>query len=96
MKKSVSIWDFGHFESFVEEMDKERQYQVKKWGDEFDRKNTPNDWVAYIGKYLGQTVTLPWNPEEFKKQLVKVATLAEAAYAWCERVDGNMPKRHYD
>lgn len=81
---------------FIDKMCEEREYQIERWGEEFDKKNTPNDWTAFITKYAGQTVTLPWDAEQFQKQLVKVATLCAAAYKWCGRTDGNMPKRHYD
>lgn len=81
---------------FFDRMKTEREYQVKKWGDEFDRKNTPNDWMAYILSYAGKAVTMPWNADTFKNMLVKVAALCAAAYEWCEQTDGNMPKRHYD
>ena len=86
----------NYISEFYDKVSEERNYQINKWGDEFDSKNTPNDWVAYIAKYVGQVVTLPWNKEVFKTQLVKVATLCAAAYEWCERTDGEMPKRHYD
>ena len=57
----------------------ERQYQDKKWGSVFDSKNTPNDWVAYMTKYLGQAVTLPWDDVQFRAQILKVVTLGVAA-----------------
>lgn len=69
----------------------ERDYQTHKWGTAFDTKNTPNDWVAYISKYLGQTVTLPFNKATFQTQLLKVAALAVAAL---EQQD--YAPRHYD
>lgn len=86
----------NYLKDFYDKVVEERLYQINRWGNDFDSKNTPNDWVAYIAKYLGQVVTMPWNKETFKKQLVKVATLCAAAYEWCERTDGDMPKRHYD
>ena len=69
----------------------ERDYQDGKWGTEFDDKNTANDWVAYIASYLGKAVTNPWNGEQFRKALIKVAALCVAIL---ERED--FPKRHYD
>ena len=39
-------------------IDAEREYQ-SKWPSEFDDKNTPNDWIAYIAIYLGKAVTFP-------------------------------------
>lgn len=85
-----------YIDIFYEKMVQERIYQLNKWSGEFDSNNTPNDWSSFILKYSGNTVTLPWNPQEFKKQLVKVATICAAAYEWCERTKGNMPRRHYD
>lgn len=71
-------------------IDAERAYQAK-WGDEFDNKNTPNDWVAYIAAYLGKSVTLPWNRQAFRTAMVKVAALAVAVL---EREE--YAPRHYD
>lgn len=76
-------------------IEKEREYQDKKWGTKFDDKNTPNDWVAYMTNYLGKSVTLPWNEETFKKNIIKVAALAVAALESLDRNNG-MPPRHYD
>ena len=75
---------FGNIET-------ERAYQEQRWGTEFDSKNTPNDWVAYISKYLGQTVTMPFDEATFRKQMLKVAALAVAAL----EQDTYAP-RHYD
>lgn len=72
-------------------IEQERSYQNQKWGTSFDNKNTPNDWVAYISKYLGQSVTMPFNDEVFRTQLLKVATLAVAALE-----QTTYAPRHYD
>lgn len=80
----------------VEEVLSERGYQQEKWGDGFDKLNTPNGWLTYIVKYLGLSVTMPFNLLAFRTALVKVATLCFAAIEWCDRTNGNMPKRHYD
>lgn len=69
----------------------EREYQNNKWGTEFDAKNTANDWVAYMTKYLGQSVTMPMDEERFRQQLLKVATLAVAALE-----QEQFAPRHYD
>lgn len=73
------------------EIDREREYQDGKWGDEFDQLNTPNDWVAYITAYVGKAVTLPWDGVSFRKAILKVAALCVAAL---ERTD--YAPRHYD
>lgn len=84
------------FKEFCDSLWAERAYQLDKWEMEFDSKNTPNDWVAYISKYLGQSVTMPYDEDKFTEQLIKVATLCMAAIEWNDRLKGNMPKRHYD
>jgi hypothetical protein len=72
-------------------VEKERAYQDGIWGREFDDKNTSNDWIAYITKYLGQALTLPWNKETFQKQILKAMTLCCAVL---ER--DSYAARHYD
>ena len=77
-------------------IDAEREYQ-SKWGTDFDDKNTINDWIAYIVKYLGNTMIAAgtnvgqFNNAEFRKQLVKVLALGTAML---ERE--NFAPRHYD
>ena len=75
----------------LDSINTEREYQNSRWGVEFDAKNTPNDWVAYISKYLGQSVTMPFDESRFRTQMVKVAALATAAL----EQDQYAP-RHYD
>ena len=72
-------------------LEKERAYQDERWGRDFDDKNTPNDWVAYIAVYLGRAVTLPYNPLAFRMAILKVAALAIAIL---ERE--KYAPRHYD
>jgi hypothetical protein len=78
-------------DAIFDQIDAERAYQNQKWGNAFDSKNTPNDWVAYISKYLGQTVTMPFDETTFRKQLLKVASLAIAALE-----QESYAPRHYD
>ena len=73
------------------EIEGERLYQNARWGAEFDRLNTPNDWVAYLTSYVGKAVTLPWNRAEFRKRIIQVAALC---FAILERED--YAPRHYD
>lgn len=56
----------------------ERAYQDSKWKD-VDDKNTPNDWIAYITAYTGKAYSIPFNRDQFRQALVKVAALAVAA-----------------
>lgn len=69
-----------------EEIKAERAYQIERWGnDKDDELNRPNDWVAYIAHHSSRWFPggfAPYSPEvldEFRKQMVKVATLAVAA-----------------
>lgn len=78
-------------EEIFEAIEKERAYQDEKWGRAFDDRNTPNDWVSYVAKYLGQSVTMPFDRSRFHEQLLKAATLCVAAL---ERDE--FPPRHYD
>ncbi len=69
----------------------ERQHQDEKWGREFDDKNTPNDWVAYLTLYVGKAVTMPWDRAHFRNAVLKVAAIC---FAILERED--YAPRHYD
>ena len=74
------------------EIEKEREYQNHKWGEDFDNKNTPNDWVAYMMKYLGRAVTTtPFERQAFHIAILKVVTLGVAILERAEYAP-----RHYD
>lgn len=72
-------------------IEQKRTYQDTKWGSSFGDLNTPNDWVAYIAKYLGLAVTLPWSSPVFRQSIMKVATLCVAILERDEYA-----QRHYD
>ena len=78
-------------EDFFQVIKEEREYQNSKWGEEFDKFNTANDWIAYIVNYTGKAVTLPWDEEQFLIALQKVAALCAAAWT-----RDSFPPRHYD
>jgi hypothetical protein len=75
----------------LDEIEAERKYQDIRWGNGFDSKNTPNDWVAYITNYLGKSVTMPFDDTAFRSNMRKVAALAVAALE-----QPNYAPRHYD
>jgi hypothetical protein len=77
------------------EIELERAYQDNKWGDEFDKKNTINDWASYINIYLGRACEMGRPKNQQRENLIKVAALAIAAL---ERFDENLgfAPRHYD
>lgn len=71
-------------ELFMQLIKEERAYQESKGVAGFDEQNKNNDWVAYISKYAARgAVSDPGEDtvggEEFKKAMVKVATLAYSA-----------------
>jgi hypothetical protein len=73
----------------------ERDYQDKMWGNDFDDKNTMNDWITYIAKFAGRAGSVGKDLDYQKEGLVKVMALAMAALESCDRNNG-FPKRHYD
>jgi hypothetical protein len=65
-----------------DEVRAERAAQEARWGNEFDDKNTPYNWAAYLGQYA--TRSLIGDPmqvarDKFRADMVKVAALAVAA-----------------
>lgn len=81
-------------DQILQEVKQEQERAAKKWGVDFDDKNTANDWVAYITRYAGMAVTFPFNRTAFEDNMVKVAGLAASAVA-SSRTGGPAP-RHYD
>ena len=77
----------------------ERERQVKLWGDDFDDKNTANDWAAYVSKYVNEGAYSgrqdKYTPERFREHLLKAATLCVAAVEAIDR-NGDCAPRHYE
>ena len=69
-------------------------HQMDKWGEDFDAKNTANDWVACVVIELNKS-NLANEPEKALNGLVKVATLGYAGAIASIRLGGPAP-RHYD
>lgn len=79
------------------EIEDEISQQAKpKWDENFDDKNTANDWIAYIAHYASKGCTLPFNGDTFRKAMVVTAGLAISAIETYDRNNGDMAKRHYD
>ena len=76
-------------------IDYERDYQDERWGDEFDDKNTANDWCTYICRYATNAADFNGTTVRFREQMTKVAALAVAAIEATDRT-GELPPRHYD
>lgn len=69
-------------------------YKMDKWGTDFDRQNTPNDWVSYIIRYYSRAI-LAENAEDTVNGFVKLAALGYAGAIATKRLGGPAP-RHYD
>lgn len=86
-------------EKICDEIVDERQRQHNLWGNDFDDKNTANDWVAYICRYVSEGAydgrKAQYTSERFRKHLVKAATICVAAIEAIDR-NGDCAKRHYD
>ncbi len=81
-------------QQIFDDVKEERKYQDEKWGLEFDKKNTVNDWSAYVLTYLANATAMPTGSAEYRKLMVKVAALSFAAIELHD--DKLMPKRHYE
>ena len=87
-------------ENIVNEVKTERLRQGDMWGKAFDEQNTPNDWVAFITRYVSEGAYDGWEcsytPERFRRCLVKAAALCCAAIETMDRQNGHLAPRHYD
>lgn len=83
-------------EKILEDIRKEREYQIGRWGNDFDDKNTANDWVTYITMYASAGARMDASSAKFRTAMVKVATLAVAALEAIDRNSGKTAPRHYD
>lgn len=87
----------------LDEIKAEREYQQEKWGDDTDDGlNTPWMWAAYIGQYATRWMVGSFLPlktsvtDEFRKCMVKVATLAVAAIESIDRQREKNGKTFYE
>ena len=75
----------------------ERIYSLTQWDEEdFDDKNTLNDWVTYICMYATESAKMARrdDPTAIYDKLIKAANLALSA---ARRVrEGTVAPRHYD
>ena len=71
----------------------ERLRQDRLWGDEFDQKNTANDWHAYVGHYI--SLAMRSSAQDYAVNMVKAAGIAQAAALMIDRY-GRCAPRHYE
>ncbi len=75
---------------------REQDYAHEKWGDEFDDRNTLNDWVTYAAMYSTDAARMDCqNDQDWQyRMLIKAAGLLMAA---ATRVrEDRLTARHYD
>lgn len=75
---------------------REQDYAHDKWGDEFDDKNTLNDWLTYAAMYASDAARMDRQDDQDwqYRMLIKSAALLMAA---ATRVrEDRMAGRHYD
>ncbi len=80
------------YEQILEEL----EYQKSRWSQDFDDKNTLNDWVAYIVEYATKASSFE-NVNNYDAQetaLIKTAALCFAALIQGSSRGWN--PRHYD
>lgn len=83
----------------VAEIEKERVRQRDLWGNDFDDKNTANDWAAYISNWVNVGAYSrrleQFTSERFREHLIKAAALCIAAIEAIDR-NGQCAPRHYE
>jgi len=91
----VENWLYGALKSIESQVKR----QLKLWGTDFDDKNTANDWVAYICRYVAEGAydgrQGKYTPERFKEHLEKAAALCLSALITIDR-NGDCAPRHYE
>ena len=71
------------------EISDERNYQVGRWGNDFDDTHTPADWWTFVSLYYARALQ-GWKnpgttvPAGFRDGLIKVAAIV---VAWIEALD---------
>jgi hypothetical protein len=90
-------------ETILFEINNERVYQQKRWGDNADdTQNAPNDFVSYIAHHSTRWFNGGFAPyssatvAEFRRQMIKVAALAVAAIESIDRQQEKVGKTFYE
>jgi hypothetical protein len=71
----------------------ERLRQQKIWGTDFDRKNTANDWHAYVAHYISKAIR--GNTQEYETNMVKACGICQGAMLMVD-LFGHPAPRHYE
>ena len=78
----------------LEEIGAEIKRAKAQWGQDFDDKNTLNDWVTYVDIYLGKAAAMGATPDEIRRNLRKAAGLAVSAFI--QFTNKGFAPRHYE
>jgi hypothetical protein len=99
IQRKIELTPIGRIELISDEVHAERVRQETLWGGDFDAKNTPNDWAAFIIAYVGKATYVgresEYQPAKFRENMLKVAALAQAAVLQID-LHGKCADRHYD
>ena len=77
------------------QIDKERKIQDDRWGEDFDLKNSYNDWATYINMYISNGGKMNADFFDQRKAFLKVASLCVAVLEQMNK-HGELIPRHYD
>lgn len=97
------MYSFEIRDKILEEIKKERLYQIDRWGIVGDdQQNNPGSWVTYITSYVsswlrGKQVP-PYQKEDvdrFREAMIKTAAIALAAVESLDRQKRDSGKPHY-
>lgn len=95
--------------AIFDEIDVARKKDIEEWGHEFDDKNTPNDWVTFITRYLSVAADNslskclqnhngkpPLDPDKrYRINMLKAASIVMSAIEAFDRAQGTV-RRHYE
>lgn len=83
----------AELQNYLDEVAKERAYQIDKWGDQADdEKNDPMSFVGYIANHSTRWFSGGFKPYSletlvnFRTCMLKVAALGIAAMQWADRL----------
>lgn len=88
MSNTSNIYDI------LVDLGQEVERAKKQWGEEFDRKNTLNDWVTYTNIYTSKAAEMDRTIEEQEKYLRKAAGLLINAIVMLKTT--GLAPRHYE
>ncbi|MFA5490067.1 MAG: hypothetical protein WC284_12745 [Candidimonas sp.] len=69
-------------------IERERNRQSELFGSEWDANNRPNDWIAKVVHYIGETIqkSSPMDRDEFEKSFIKAAAVIVAALEYSDHM----------